>query len=151
MSALHSVLRDRLRHAEAAVEAANRAYALAAEEATEAGIVAAPTTDTPDWRAIARDLALAEAAAIARDVRRRELDLHQCSFDEMPEANRTFVYGADRAAEHIDAAISTAPSLPTREQVAAVFAKREGREYILTEDLLDADAVLALLQKGADR
>lgn len=109
------------------------------------------TPGTPDWRAIARDLALAEAAAIARDVRRRELDLHQCSFDEMPEANRFFVHGADRAAEYIEAAIPTESAAPTREQIGK--AVRAGVVVRNHPNVLDdiTDAVLALLQKGADQ
>ncbi|MCS6570295.1 hypothetical protein NYQ35_15930 [Curtobacterium flaccumfaciens pv. flaccumfaciens] len=115
-----------------------------------------PTTDAPDWRAIARDLALAEAAAIARDVRRRELDLHQCSFDEIPEANRYFVHGADRAAEYIEAAIPTESAPPTREQIAEVIYGgihdwSELSEWNQKAYLARADAVLALLQKGAER
>jgi hypothetical protein len=49
---------------------------------------------------------LRDAAAIARDVKRRETDLHQDSFDKLPENNRFFVYGANRAAEHIEAALN---------------------------------------------
>lgn len=48
MSALHSILRDRLHHAEVAVEAASRAQALALEEAAEAGLsVPGPTAQVP--------------------------------------------------------------------------------------------------------
>jgi hypothetical protein len=48
MSALHSVLRDRLHHAENVVEGAQRAYASALEEARDAGIEAPePSVQVP--------------------------------------------------------------------------------------------------------
>lgn len=46
MSALHPILRDRLHHAENAVEAAQRAYRMAVEEAREAGIDVPESTVT---------------------------------------------------------------------------------------------------------
>lgn len=53
-----------------------------------------------------RDEVLAEAAKIARDIKRRELDIAQCSFDELSAINKVFVYGANRAAEHIESSMA---------------------------------------------
>jgi len=68
---------------------------------------------------------LRDAAAIARDVKRRETDLHQDSFDKLPDNNKFFVYGANRAAEHIEAAangelIGAPDSLARYNQTATV-------------------------------
>jgi hypothetical protein len=51
-----------------------------------------------------RTAGLIDAAAIARDIERREKELHQNSTANLPEANQIFINGARRAAEHIDAA-----------------------------------------------
>jgi hypothetical protein len=47
---------------------------------------------------------LRDAAAIARDIKRREEELNQAPLRNLDEANQFFVYGANRAAEHIEAA-----------------------------------------------